>query len=129
MARILVVEDNRALQILLKETLDKGKHQVITAIDGQEGLTTAQENIFDLIISDLMMPRMDGIELIREIRKENNEVGIIAISGGDTPATVSLLETARLVGADAALSKPFKKQQLLDTVEKVLRTAVVRASS
>ncbi len=129
MANILVVEDNKSLQILLRETLAKEKHTVMTADDGVDGLAIFQENVFDLVVTDIMMPRMDGIEFIQAIRKEKTNAGIIALSGGDNPATGSLLETARLMGAHVAIKKPFKRQELLDAVAAALTTAAAASAN
>jgi two-component system chemotaxis response regulator CheY len=123
MARILIIDDNKQLRILLSETLKQYKHETETASDGIEGLEKAKEDAFDLIITDLMMPNMDGIEFIRTLRTTNAEVGIIAVSGGDTPAVTPALETARMMGANASLAKPFKRRQLIEMVNSVLTQA------
>ncbi|GAB6090365.1 response regulator [Spirochaeta dissipatitropha] len=109
----LIVEDSRAQQLLVKEYLKMLNISADIAEDGASALQCIESKAYDLIICDIILPQMDGIELIRKIRKQcNYPVKIIAVSGG-LPGTVQgSLETAKIAGASAVLPKPFQKQTL-----------------
>ena len=122
MARILVIEDSRVQQVLIAQYLTKGKHTAEIAGDGPAGLELLRTAEFDVVITDIILPNMDGIELIHEIRTTcEKSVGIIAISGGGARSVQTHLETAKIAGANAALSKPFTQQELLQAVTKILQ--------
>ncbi|AFG37831.1 response regulator [Spirochaeta africana] len=122
MAKILIIEDSRAQQALLARFLSDKKHEVTTAGDGEQGLEQLKSGRFDAVITDIVLPRMDGIELIREIRAScDYPLVIIAISGGSTHAVQSHLETARIAGADGALAKPFQRTALQQLLQDLLR--------
>ena len=75
---------------------------------------------FDLVITDLIMPEKEGLETIADIRKSCADLPIIAISGGGRVGPMDYLETARFIGADATLAKPFGRQELITTVAELL---------
>ena len=120
MARILVIEDDGATRSIVKETLIAGGHDVLEAADGRAGLRVFGANKVDLVITDMLMPDMDGIEIVRTLRAYRSAVRIIAISGGGALDHGDLLGTALRLGADATLSKPFTPRALLDVVSGVL---------
>ena len=121
MARILVLEDDGATRSIVKETLIAGGHDVLEAADGRAGLRVFGANKVDLVITDMLMPDMDGVELVRTIRAYGAPVRIVAISGGSAACDpADLLETAVRLGADAALPKPFRPSDLRELVAAVL---------
>jgi DNA-binding response OmpR family regulator len=121
MARILVLEDDGAIRSIVKETLLAAGHDVLEAADGRAGLRVFGANRVDLVITDLLMPDMDGVELVRTIRAYGSPVHIIAISGGsEAHHPADLLTTAVRLGADAALPKPFRPGDLRELVVAVL---------
>ena len=120
MARVLVLEDDSALGIIMRSALEDGGHEVLVAADGRIGLRVFGASKFDLVITDMLMPDMDGIEIVRTLRAYRSAVKIIAISGGGALDHGDLLGTALRLGADATLSKPFTPRALLDTVSGVL---------
>ena len=85
-----------------------------------EGVDLYEQHKPDLVISDIFMPRKEGLETISELRHKYPEVKIIAISGGGLPNHVDFLPTAELLGAIHTLSKPFGSAELLATVEELL---------
>lgn len=128
MARILVIDDVPAFTALLRMTLESRGHHVSEAHDGADGLAALEREPFDLAVVDMMMPGLDGIEVIRRLRVRNDPQApaIIAMSGGtdDFPAAFSLNLSA-MHGADRVLYKPFDTSELTDAVDELLaaRTA------
>lgn len=115
--RILIIEDDQEISKLLSVILTKIGHHSIVAYSGTEGLLQLQNNTFDLILLDLMLPGKSGEELISEIR-ENNDVPIIVISAKmDIENKVTVLK----MGADDYITKPFNKEEVIARVEVQLR--------
>ncbi len=112
---ILVVEDDADVRELLRRMLDRAGFSVMTASHGREALRLFRGRPVDIAITDLLMPEMDGFELIRELTARWPSIRIIALSG----ATVRL-EMARQLGAAAVLRKPISSTILVQTVEQVL---------
>lgn len=118
---VLVCDDDPQIRNLLSRMLEGKGYHVLTASDGQKGIYLAELEPVDLIITDILMPAKDGLETIRELRREDRKVKIIAISGGTTDwDDLGFLPTAKRFGADAILAKPFTSRQLLDLVRDVL---------
>ncbi len=124
MALILVIDDDDALRRVILRTLGaKKKHQVIEAANGVEGMKLVEEQKPDAVITDILMPQKEGIETIREIRERAPGCKIIAISGGGMSHNLMFLDVARAFGADAALAKPFRPNELSAVVEQVLKAS------
>jgi DNA-binding response OmpR family regulator len=122
-ARVLIIEDDPVCVQLITRTLEARGHDVTAAADGRAGMKRFQSDDYDLVISDLVMPDQDGIETIREIRRQKPSVAIIAVSGGLTQpfgVSVDYLGAARLLGADATLKKPFMPSTLVSLVDETL---------
>ena len=120
MAYVLIIEDDVTVRSLVRRMLSFGGHEVVEAEDGREALRSAQARPPDLVITDLMMPDMDGIEVITEFRRLGVDVPVIAISGGGLMPKELLLSNAAALGAVEVLPKPFEMHQILDAVERVL---------
>jgi len=120
MARVLVLEDDSALGIIMRSALENGGHEVLVAADCRIGLRVFGASKFDLVTTDMLMPDMDGIEIVRTLRAYRSAVKIVAISGGGALDHGDLLGTAMRLGADATLSKPFTPRALVDVVSGVL---------
>lgn len=123
---ILVVHDDEMTCDVLRRFLERAGFAVVTASHGGEGLKRFQEAPVDLILTDMVMPIMDGVELIRTLRKEGAAVPIVAVSGVDEWSRY--LGMAMRLGAQAALQTPCGSTELIDTVRRVLaesRTANV----
>ncbi|MDP6111764.1 MAG: response regulator transcription factor [Planctomycetota bacterium] len=116
--RVLVVEDDASMLMGLKDNLEYENYEVTTATNGVDGLKFAQENSFDLIILDVMLPQMDGFEVCRQIRTMDEDVPIIML-------TAKNQEIDKVVGlklgADDYITKPFSIRELLARLEAVLR--------
>ncbi len=124
-ARILLVDDNADLRAYVKGILERAFSTVITAADGEDGLETARRLLPDLVLSDVMMPRLDGFGLVRELRRDERTAAIpvilLSARTGEAP-TVEGLGT----GADDYLVKPFSSRELLARVQTHLSMARVR---
>jgi CheY-like chemotaxis protein len=115
---ILVVDDHPIMGEVVCEMLEDAGHLVRLASEGREALRKLSCARFDLLVTDIVMPEMDGIELIGEVRRRYPEIRIIAMSGGgERFPTLDGLTIARRLGAGASLNKPFLAEQLLDAVE------------
>lgn len=121
--RILVVDDEKSWRDVLEYTLSLDGFQVLTAADGQEAVGLARMMRFDLVITDMIMPRKEGIETIMELRALSPGIRIIAMSGGLSGGTGDFLPLAKTLGASAVLRKPFERQEFIDTVRSVLMGA------
>ena len=120
MARILVVDDDPAVQITIRLLLERAGHAVVVASDGQKGVAAFENGDFDLLFLDIFMPGMDGIETMRHIHRQRPEVPIIVISGRplvqDAAKEPDFLAMAIKLGAVSSLPKPFKPAALLELV-------------
>jgi CheY-like chemotaxis protein len=119
MARILLAEDDPSLRDVVEKVLTGEGHDVSTVQDGKKALVLLHSSAFDLVITDLVMPDVDGIELIIKIKKMCPQVKIIAASGGEN-MRFGHLRAAQLLGADLLLPKPFSKDELLTMVNYLL---------
>lgn len=118
MSRLLIVDDDKEIRELLKVDLQLSGYLVDTASDGQEGLAMALKSSYDLILLDVMMPKMDGFEVCQNIRKVNKEIPILLLTAkGAIEDKVVGFEN----GADDYLVKPFDIQELLVRVRALLR--------
>src|ERR1700687_3029083 len=109
MASILLVDDDEQFRNMLSETLKGAGYQVLEARDGAEGLKFYREHGTDLIITDLIMPEKEGLELIQEFRCNDPEVKIIAMSGGGRHGPYDYLKMAKTFGARLVMAKPFSR--------------------
>lgn len=113
---ILVIEDQRELRGLVAVTLEQAGYHVLTAATGREANKAFAGGKLDLVLTDLLMPDRDGIEVIRDLRGSRPELPIVAMSGGGRMPAAFYLRLARGLGAKAILEKPFSNQQLLLTI-------------
>ncbi|UCE65350.1 MAG: response regulator [Candidatus Zixiibacteriota bacterium] len=120
MANILIIEDDQRLRLALKENLMFRGYEVNDAANGLEGIDKFTSNKPDLIVMDIIMPEKEGIETIREIKRDFPSVKIIAISGGGTLGPEHYLKVALAIGADKALKKPFRTDLLVGSIEELL---------
>ena len=120
MARVLVIDDDPAICRMVARTLASSGHDIIEANDGEEGLNLFRGNPPDLVVTDILMPKLEGIMTIMEMRREAPSVAIIAMSGNGQGYGMNYLDYARKLGADAMLPKPFRPAELKALVNKVL---------
>jgi DNA-binding response OmpR family regulator len=114
---ILVIDDDNKLTALLEEYLGKYNYTVTSSEDPEDGLTKLKQNRFDLIILDIMLPRMDGFETCKLIRKDYDTPIVMLTARGEVTDKIVGLE----LGADDYLPKPFEPRELLARIQSVLR--------
>jgi two-component system response regulator (stage 0 sporulation protein F) len=114
MATILVIDDEEPIRALLRVILEEDRHHVLEATNGHHGLELYRERSADLIITDLVMPEMDGLEMMLVLTKRFPDVKVIAMSGGE--ASEGALRVAKLLGARQTFQKPLDMDELLSAV-------------
>lgn len=118
-ASILTVDDSPSIRVALKIALTHAGYSVAEAANGAEGIEKARASAFDLIITDLNMPVMDGLTMIEEMRRMPDQMGV-PIVFLTTESDASLKERAKAAGATGWLTKPFDPDQLVRIAKKVL---------
>lgn len=118
MGRILVAEDDRNANKLIGAVLRKDGHEILSAADGQEALTILENEHVDLIVSDVMMPHMDGMELVSQLREANWDMPVLMLTARQDSET---LHDSFLIGADDYLTKPADMKELVLRVRALLR--------
>ena len=120
MAVILLIEDDAPVRTIIRRMLERRGHDVIEAPDGDTGIELYSDNSTDLVITDIIMPKKEGLETIKEIRRIDPDVKIIAISGGGKVRGSYYLDLAVKFGAKRTFEKPFTWKELTDTVAELL---------
>ena len=120
MRKILIIDDDEQMRNLLCRAMEYAGFEVEAAADGRKGLRLFEENSYDLVITDLIMPEQEGMETITFLHKNNPEVRIIAISGGGRIGPETYLPAALELGADRAFAKPFPIDELINAVKELL---------
>ena len=121
MAHILLVEDSPEVSLTVREILTAAGHSVEEAASGIEAIERLKASRFDAIVSDIWMPGMDGIALLKEIRGAGNNIPVVVISGGAPNAPLTYTAPlATTFGANAVVYKPFEKAELIKAIDAVL---------
>jgi CheY-like chemotaxis protein len=122
MARILLIDDDDAVRAMLSFALGYYGHTVTEARNGKEGLELFARTEIDLVVTDIVMPEMEGLAVLMELRKKQPPVKIIAMSGGARDGAGDYLHVAKLMGAGRVLAKPFPTEVLLEAIKELLPT-------
>ncbi len=117
MKKVIIIEDDVVIRESLKEILEMNNYTVLAVDGGMDLMKKINEFIPDILITDIIMPDKDGIEIIIEAKKTYPNIILVAISGGGRIDSESYLNTAKYLGADATLKKPFTHGQLLDLLK------------
>jgi len=130
MASILVVDDEPDVAEAIQSVLESAGFTVVTATSAQGGLEAVEKHEFDVVVTDIIMPKVNGLELIRRLRSSYPRIRVIAISGGgsfgplslkpDAISTHAFIAAAREAGAEEVLTKPFDRDDLLSAVRRHL---------
>jgi CheY-like chemotaxis protein len=132
LSRILVIDDDAAVRMTIKLVLERDGHAVELASDGLAGMKAIKDGVFDLLIIDIFMPGMDGIETLREVRKHRPDLPVIMISGSSLAGpdvrepglqAPDFLAMAVKLGAVRSLQKPFKPRDIIAAVRQCLGDA------
>lgn len=119
MNRILIIDDDAPMRSMLKETFILNSYSVDTAANGHEAELLYTKNEYDVIITDIIMPDKDGIEVILDLLKKNKGERVIAISGGGRVNATDYLVTAEKFGVAATFQKPLDRKALLAKVRDI----------
>lgn len=120
MQTVLVIDDEPSLRRTLRNALEEAGYRVVEAGDGSEGLTQFACEHPDLVLMDIIMPTMEGIETILELRKRKIATPIIAMSGGGRIDATDVLKMAGKCGTEMTLTKPFRMSEMLTAVRSLL---------
>jgi len=120
MARILIIEDDDEVREYLESVLSRAGYQCESACDGKEGVEIFLADPADLVITDIIMPEKDGIETIMDLRRKNSSLKVIAISGGGRAEPENYLHSAKLLGANRTMKKPFSNEEMLEAIKDLL---------
>ena len=122
MYKVLVIEDVVPTLSSIKLMLEQVDYEVTVAEDGEEGVKKYDAGEFDLVITDILMPKKDGFQTIRDIRRSGKRTPILAISGAGLIGSMSYLSIAEEIGATRTLAKPFEKNEFLSAVNYCIAT-------
>jgi len=120
MAKILILDDETSILLMLKKMLERAGHEVEIALNGSDGMELFKKNKPDLLITDIIMPNKDGLEVVLELRKKYPELKIIAISGGGRIHPEGYLPSAKHFGANLIFQKPLVQKEFLEAVSSLL---------
>jgi len=120
MAKILIVDDSNSMRQMINFTLKSAGHEITEAVDGMAGLVKAKTAKFDLVITDINMPNMTGIEFTRQLRTQP-DYKFTPILMLTTEVSVEKKQEGKAAGATGWIVKPFKPEDLLATVGKVIK--------
>ncbi|MCP8617091.1 response regulator transcription factor [Salirhabdus salicampi] len=124
--RILIVDDEESIVTLLKYNVEQAGYETEVAFDGEEALSIAEQQSFDLIILDLMLPKLDGMEVCKKLRQQKNSTPILMLTAKDDEFDKILgLE----LGADDYLTKPFSPREVVARIKAILRRSQTKMAS
>jgi CheY-like chemotaxis protein len=126
MAAILIVDDDPSVRMIATEMLRGTGHAIVEAEDGVEALGLMEHIPIDLLVLDMLMPNMDGIETIRAVRRKHPEARVLAISSGGRSDAEGYLKLALAFGADAVMEKPLRLVSFASVIELLLKQRAVR---
>lgn len=120
MARVLLIEDEELVRAMLRQALETAGYEVIEASNGRNGLSKYDASAPDIVVMDILMPEKEGIETIRDLRRNDPGIKILAISGGGRTGNMEFLKAAGALGASATLAKPFGMREFIEAVRSLL---------
>ncbi len=120
MKRILIIDDDEIFLNLMSVFFEANGFDVATAVNGEEGLKRFRDKPADLVITDIIMPKKEGIDVIIKLKNDYPDINIIAMSGGGEIGPEAYLHAAKSSGAARIIAKPFKFETLLEAVQDLL---------
>jgi len=118
---VLVVDDEEGIRQAVSLVLESAGYAVVCAVDGQEAFSILERRRFDLVITDMLMPGRDGLELLSVVKKIGQRTKVLVMSGGGIIGVGAYLNVAKKLGAHAVLGKPFTSEVLLETAAGLLK--------
>jgi len=128
MARILLIDDEEAVRGVLAKILAHAGHDVAAFRSGREAIAAADAAPFDLVLTDVLMPDIDGVEILRLFSKRKPRPLLVAMTGGSAMLGMDFLAIAPALGADGVIAKPIRAKDLVATIAQVLAGATPDAS-
>ena len=116
--RILLIDDEQMVRKIVRKMLERSGHDVTEAENGRLGLEQLKAGAFELVLTDIIMPEMEGVETLVTVREQYPDVKVIAMSGGGRTGNIDFLGTAEKLGASAILHKPFTLSALTAAMER-----------
>lgn len=123
MARILIIDDEENVREVLRRILGAAGHEILEAANGGDGIEISKSETPDLVITDIFMPEVKGLETLRVIKQNHPDQKIIVISGGGKSGYHDVLDAALSLGATEQIAKPFSPRELLAKVDLCLAAA------
>jgi len=126
MARILVIDDDKLVRVTVQTMLAAGGHEAVLAVDGEDGIVQFRNRQIDLVLCDTAMPRKDGFETIRDIRRLSPGIPIISMTGsyprpsGGAHLDPGFLQMSKQAGATKVIAKPLRLEELLALIRQCL---------
>jgi DNA-binding response OmpR family regulator len=126
MATILICDDDELYREIAGAAFTEGDHEILFATNGDEALKVIAANAVDVLVTDLVMPGKDGLELIKDVRRAENPIAVLAMTAGLASLKDPLLIAASAFGADDVIQKPFRPMVLRQKVDALLAAAVLK---
>ncbi len=121
MEHVLVIDDDAQMRYLITQILEREGHKVTTACDSEEGVLLYEQEKPELVITDIVMPKTEGLKAIQQMKQLSKTIPIVAISGGGRHSNgQDLLPLAKMFGATVTLAKPFTRTELMQVVREAL---------
>ena len=120
MKRILIIDDESSILLLLRTILEKQRYEVVEALNGEEGMRLFCESQFDLVVIDMIMLVKDGLQTIMDVMKRTPDLPVIAISGGGVISKERYLSIASCLGNVRTIPKPFSCDLIVETVDELI---------
>ena len=122
MQKILIIDDDMDFRTMLVKLLERNGFEVKGAANGLEGIEALKDFEASCIVTDIIMPEMDGIETIIQIRRDHPETKLIAISGGGRIGPTDYLNAARALGAHKVFTKPFDNEEFVSYLKELIKS-------
>ena len=119
LTRLLIIDDDIIIREIIKDSLSDYPIFVDEAANGVEGIRKIRENRYDVVLTDIIMPEKEGLELIMELKVIHSNLKVIATTSGGSVAADEYLEMAKGLGADAVLAKPFSEVKLVEIINEL----------
>lgn len=114
---VLLIDDEPMVRKIVRKMLERAGHHVVDVENGREGLVQLEQHACELILTDIIMPEVEGIEVLTTVKAKYPQSRVIAMSGGGRTGNIDFLEIASKFGASATLHKPFTYETLLSVIE------------
>jgi CheY-like chemotaxis protein len=127
MTKVLIIDDDPGVRTVIRQALEDENFEVVEAEDGRDGLKQFNAHHPAVVVTDIIMPNMEGVETIMALRKLAPDVRLVAISGGGRVGAKDFLNAAKRLGADRVLPKPFDDDELVAMVKELMADAATPA--